>query len=178
MLTPSRSRFYLKSHLRLTSACFPVLFMGAAIGFFGCSYILPTLPPQPGILGYFESAIDLLAKVFFLLMTVVTIFTNTLPTFVSRLDVSDAGLEYLYWPTYHIRCTWKDIETITKRREVVTADVILLRQATELGWPITMKLRKALGRSTQHFIPLNILEGWPEGKLAEQLRHHAPHLFS
>ncbi len=46
------------------------------------------------------------------------------------------------------------------------------------GKPIAMKMRKALGLDTQYFIPLDILEGWPQGKLAEQMRHYAPHLFN
>ena len=97
---------------------------------------------------------------------------------VSRLKVSDRGLDYLFWPYYHIRCTWDQVQSITRRKEMmVEADILLLKTATELGLPIGMHIRKRIGLGNQYFIPLNLWDGWPSGELAETLRQYAPFLF-
>ncbi len=98
---------------------------------------------------------------------------------VSRLKISDKGLDYLYWPFYHIRCSWAEVHSITRRKEIVVeADVLLLRTATEVGFSITMLMRKRMGLDSQYFIPLNVWDGWPSGEFAETRRHYAPFLIS
>jgi hypothetical protein len=130
------------------------------------------------MLSIFEAVLFLSLSILFFFLSFFILIFNTLPVFLSYLDVSESGLEYRYWFFYHIRCTWDDIENISIKRGIVSADVIFLNQATEIGSQRTMKLRKMLGLDLQHYIPLNVMDGWPNGKLNELLRFYASRLFN
>jgi hypothetical protein len=45
------------------------------------------------------------------------------------------------------------------------------------GWPITQTLRQILGLKPIYVIPLTGMQGWPNGKLAAEIRQYAPQLF-
>lgn len=176
-------RFYFKTYLRLLTLFNPLMMLGLAI-FLGvvASSLFRSLPLiRTSFLTYLLPIgfVFLVGMGLFVSGCAIFIFvSNTLPVLFSYLDITEQGLEYRFWPTYHIQCSWADVETITQRREMmVTADVILLRSAKELGKPISMQLRKKLGLDTQYFIPLNVLAGWPQGKLRQALEHYAPQLF-
>ncbi len=175
---PFRKRFYFKFYLRVLSLANPLILLGFAafLGLISVSIINGSKNLQ--VFQYLFIFFILIIDIVVLACAVISIVGHTLPILLSHLDVSEQGLEYNYWPTYHIRCTWDDVESITKRREVIKTDIILLRQATELGKPITMKLRKKLGMDTQYFIPLNVLDGWPRGKLQELLEQNVPWVFN
>jgi|GEM_PF-1995398 len=176
-------RFRLKLYLRFLSIFSIVMaFMIYGLIQFLLNYVLPkNLGANPSLANlimhvewfFFEGV-----SIVILGCAVLILITHTLPIWLSHLDVSDQGLEYQYWPNYHIRCTWEEVQEISLRKEVLTSEVILLKNATEIGRPITTKLRKKMGMdSHQYFIPLNILPGWPQGELATKLQKHAPLLF-
>ena len=98
---------------------------------------------------------------------------------LTRLRVSPQGLDFSYWPYYAVRCSWSELDKLQRRQVLfLPADQILLRHATPYGPAITMTMRRVLRMSTQYFIPLTGLSGWPKGKLAPDPRAHAPHLFN
>jgi hypothetical protein len=174
-------RFRLKPHLRFLSlfSIVMAIIMYGLIQFL-LNYVLPkSLGANPSLTDFimhlewffFEGV-----SIVILGCAVLILITHTLPIWLSHLDVSDQGLEYQYWPTYHIRCAWEEVQEIGLRKEVLPSEIILLKNATEIGRPITTKLRKKMGMDNQYFIPLNILSGWPQGELAAELQKHAPQL--
>jgi hypothetical protein len=185
MDNPKTHYFPYKTAVRVTSIINVLFLLGAGIGIFIFWYftlfkdqslrIASFIDIMPNIMRFL---FPLLAAYLFFMGGLVFV-TNTLPILMSRLIITKYGLDYRFWPTYHITCLWSDVDIITRRKEiVVNADILLLKNATELGKPITMAVRKKLGMDTQYFIPLNVLDGWPSGKLSEGLHIHAPQLFS
>ncbi len=173
-------RFYFKTYLRILSVVNPLVLFGVTILliFFSLAFFREV---KASLL---NNIFLLLVLILFPLLAIATfgnamlvLVTHTIPIFMSRLDITDAGLEYQYWPTYHIRCSWEDVECIKKKREIVMADVIMLWHATELGKPITMKIRKKLGMDLQYFIPLNVFDEWPGGEIRDLLMRYAPQAF-
>ncbi len=172
-------RFPLKTHLRVMSVVNALLMFGVG-GFLGLLALGPVIPAPVVAIQRWMWILRVVFALFAIasIASVVMLTVQALMMWLSFLLVSEEGLEYRYWPSYHVRCTWDDVEAIVQRRmALVTADVLLLRRATELGLPITMKMRKKLGMDMQYFIPLNIIRDWPTGRLADALRHHAPRLF-
>ncbi len=178
-MASSRKRFYLKKYLRFTYLL-NIAVMLVVVLFLTWVWSLPAADTFGLFTGQGNFSVLYLVLglvTFFACFSLVTMLIMGITHLVSRLDLSDAGLDYLYWPYVHINCSWNDVQAITKRKEVVQADIILLKRASETGLPITMTLRRILGLDTQYFIPLNILDGWPSGALAQELRDHAPQLF-
>jgi hypothetical protein len=97
----------------------------------------------------------------------------------SYLKISQHGLEYRYWPFYGLRCAWNDVDRLGTYRSLgfIPREVLYLKRAEPIRWQATMKLRQILGLSTQYFIPLTGIKGWPDGELANELRQRMPHLF-
>jgi hypothetical protein len=174
------SLFYCKTNLRVLSTIAPIMLSGVCGVAGTLSLWLFLSPPSVASKGYpvlfFIQAVLLLLLVFFSI-ALVLVTAQSLSTLLSYLKVSQDGLECNLWPTYNIQCSWNDVQAITKRREITDGDVIVLHKATEIGRPITMSLRKKLGLETQYFIPLDMLEGWPTGKLADAIKYYAPQLF-
>ena len=167
-----KKRFYLKKYLRRMSW----IQLAVILGFVLVAALVWVFILVYSLAGTFQ--------LFLAFMTVIVtlglspILLQNVSHLVSRLEVSDQGLDYLFWPYYHIRCSWAEVQSIARRREVVVeADVLLLKNATEVGLPIAMGMRKRLGLDTHYFIPLNVWDGWPSGDLAEALRHYATGLF-
>ena len=185
MDNPKTQYFPYKTAVRVTSVINVLFLFGAGIGMFIFWYFTLFKDQSFRMTSFFDVfqtiiqfLFPLLAAFLFLMGGFVFV-TSTLPILMSRLIITEYGLDYRFWPTYHITCLWSDVDVITRRKEiVVNADILLLKNATEHGKPITMAVRKKLGMDTQYFIPLNVLDGWPSGKLSEGLRMHAPQLFS
>lgn len=181
MLYNQNKHFYLKSYLRflallrlvviLLISVFVFLMAGLlALGFVNAGKDMGLLIMLEVVLG--------VSGVALCIVLVSTLITETIPLFSARLEVTGEGLEYHCWPMFQLRCEWGDIEVITRRREIFWVDVILLKRAEELGPNMTMRLRKLLGLSTQPFIPLSGLSGWPKGELREILEQKIPHMFA
>jgi hypothetical protein len=172
-------RFYFKPYLRVLSLCTLLILFVTVVIFslivIAFIFLLSTSVKDVPLLGIPILIFIIMVAMLFVSMIFI-IFFYTLPILISHLDVTEQGLEYQYWPTYHIRCKWNDLAIITKRREIIMADIIILNRAEELGLPITMTMRRFLGLGTQYFIPLNILDGWPKGELNNILQHYVPHL--
>ncbi len=177
-MQPLKERFFLKSSIRLLAL------LNLAIILIVLLFTLWLWSPLGeqffGSIPWFNLSGT---RLFLFFMTVAALFSTigilmmAISQFTSRLQLSDQGLDYMYWPYIHIRCSWGDVQAIVHRKEIVEAEVLLLKRATETGLPITTQLRKWLMLDTQYFIPLNILDGWPSGDLANALRYHAPQLF-
>ncbi len=175
--------FPTKTYLRVLSILNPLLIlsMGACIGalaFWMFTSVGPQDAPERVMVMWYTLRTLLVLLTLGALVLIVVLVFQLLTTFRSYLKISPEGLEYQAWPTYHIRCAWDDVQALGRRGLPMKADVLLLRQATELGRPITMRLRKRLGMDTQYFIPLNTIDGWPNGKLADALKRYAPQLFT
>lgn len=97
----------------------------------------------------------------------------------SYLKVSPDGIEYRYWPSYGVRCSWDSVERLGEHRSfgLFRSDVLYLERAEPVGWQINVTLRRRLGLKTQYIVPLTGISGWPRGKLAEDLRQYIPHLL-
>ncbi len=175
-----RVRFRLKMYLRVLSLIYPAALFPACLCYgllTGAFFINESGAERDSAFFLIPIVLSVLVVAILLFGMVYLLVVTTIPMLVSRLDVTDQGLEYRYWPVYQIRCQWKDVASLTKRREITLVDTLLLNRAEELGWPVTMTIRRLLGMNTQYFIPLNTLEGWPDGRLAELLRQYVPHLF-
>ncbi len=98
---------------------------------------------------------------------------------LSRLEVSSEGLEYWYWPYYHVRCRWGDIARQgTERRWGYTQELLYLKQAQALGPQFTLQARKRRGLGEQPIIPLTGFTSESREQLAEYLRQYAPQLYA
>jgi hypothetical protein len=99
--------------------------------------------------------------------------------FLSYLKVTPDGVEYRYWPSYAVRCNWDDVEKLGEHRSfgIFPSDVLYLRSGEPIGPQITIALRRKLGLKTQYFVPLTGIQGWPEGRLANDLREYLPHIL-
>jgi hypothetical protein len=175
-----KMRFHLKTYLRVLALIYPAVLFPSLACYGLLIGVLFTGTPNTekySIFIYLPIILFVVKAVLLFLVMIYIIVLTTIPALVSHLDVTDQGLEYRYWPLYQIRCQGKDVASLTKRRETAMVDAVLLNRAEEMGWPVTMKMRKLLGLNTQSFIPLSTLEGWPDGRLAELLRQYVPHLF-
>lgn len=99
--------------------------------------------------------------------------------FGTYLRVSSDGLEYLRWPYFGMRCRWKDVERLGKRRWATGReyDVLYLKRSAPYSWQLSTKIRQIFGINTNWGILLTGLQGWPTGQLADDLRHYVPHIF-
>lgn len=175
-----KKSFYLKPYLR-ASALFNLVAIGVLVALLASVWGLVTSGIVPWLAransnGSVWLVLGLVTIVLVIAILVMGLFAVS--HLVSRLEVSDEGLDYLFFPYLHFRAAWDDVQELQTRREIVTADVILLKHATNLGVPLTMMLRKQLGMDLQYFVPLNILDGYPEGELKTALVHYAPRLFA
>ncbi|HWR59463.1 MAG TPA: hypothetical protein VN328_11310 [Thermodesulfovibrionales bacterium] len=171
--------FYCKTHLRVLSTIAPIMLSGVC-GVLGTVLLWLFLNPPSASEGdhsWFFVEVGLLLFLVLFSTALVIVAVQSFSTFLSYLRVSQDGLECNLWPTYHIQCSWNDVQAITKRYEIMDGDVMVLCKAAEIGRPITTSLRKKLGLGTQYFIPLDVLDGWPAGKLADTIRYYAPQLF-
>ena len=100
--------------------------------------------------------------------------------FFSYLRTSQTGIEYRYWPTYGARCAWDQVDRLGKYKSVgfIPYDVLYLKSAEPIGWPLMTTIRRKLGLKTQYLVPLTGIHGWPNGELADELRYRAPQLFN
>jgi uncharacterized Tic20 family protein len=91
------------------------------------------------------------------------------------ISVSPAGLEYRFWPYRHIRCGWQEVERVGK---YYFTDVIYIKAYQIIGssWSLRRPL-KWLNFSNQATVPLNGMQGWPDGELKADLIRFAPGLF-
>ena len=89
----------------------------------------------------------------------------------SYLQVSPDGIEYRFWPFYHLQFDWDDIESIKQSR------VLGLFPYDSMNVVITNRSSFATTTVLKQSISLSDFQGWPKGKLAATLREYAPHLF-
>jgi hypothetical protein len=99
-------------------------------------------------------------------------------SYASCLKLYDDGLEYRYWPYYHVRCQWADVESFHTRSPFgFRQHALYLKRATVLGNDRGMQARRRIVADGRYLIPLTSLAGWPRGDLARQLRRRLPHLI-
>jgi hypothetical protein len=89
----------------------------------------------------------------------------------SYLQVSPDGIEYRFWPFYHLEFDWEDIEDLKQSRllGIFGYDSMNVVIANRSSYATTTVLKQS--------ISLSDFQGWPKGKLADTLREYAPHLF-
>jgi hypothetical protein len=89
----------------------------------------------------------------------------------SYLQVSPNGIEYRFWPFYHLEFDWDDIESIKQSRllGIFPYDSMNVVITNRSGYATTSVLKQS--------VSLSDFQGWPKGKLAATLREYAPHLF-
>lgn len=121
-----------------------------------------------------------LSVLILLLVSLVLILLPVGRAVFSHLILSEAGLEYRLWPLHRIRCTWDNVERIsTSPLAPLQGEVLTLKKAEVSGFHLLLDFRG--GRfgftSTLPMIPLYRMDGWPNGKLATELRRYSPELF-
>jgi len=102
-------------------------------------------------------------------------------SFLSYVLVSSDGLEYCYWPTYRIRCSWDDVERVGKYRSIlgiIVYDVLYLKGGQAAGYRGPVRLRGLLGLGTQNVVPLTGIQGWPDGQFGDDLRRYLPQILT
>lgn len=118
--------------------------------------------------------------VFGIIVTIKNFVTSLLRYFGTFIKVSSNQIEYQNWPYYGIVCHWDEIASFEKRRKYGFDFDVLVPDKFELigkGTLFGIKFRKELGIKEENYIPLNFFTGWPDGKLAEEIKKHAQRLF-
>ncbi len=94
------------------------------------------------------------------------------------LEVSKYGLEYRYWPSYHIKCSWGDLEKLSKYSMFFASyDMLHLTKAERFSNSFLTAFYNFSRLSTKKTITISGFEGWPKGELENILKEHAPQLF-
>jgi hypothetical protein len=101
----------------------------------------------------------------------------------SYLKVSPDGLEYRSWPVRHLRCGWEGVQRMGKTPAWgVAYEMVRLTGADVLQNGVFIKtVRRAprlFPRGQLDYFYLTGFQGYPDGALADDLRHYAPHLFT
>ncbi|KAA3648810.1 MAG: hypothetical protein DWQ07_01035 [Chloroflexi bacterium] len=98
--------------------------------------------------------------------------------FLTSISLNPEAVEYRNWPYHRRRVKWEDTQKIrgTKALGLANRDEIIVQNAIDLSWQFWQRLRK--DQSVNDRIPLSGFSGWPNGKLADDLRKYAPHLFA
>jgi hypothetical protein len=100
----------------------------------------------------------------------------------SYLRVSPNGLEYRWGPFFHVHCQWHEIDSI-KPVDIlgIPQTSLHLSNAERLGpswtWQARDSMQQLLMQDRSLIISLTGFQGWPKGKLADDLRRYAPHAF-
>jgi hypothetical protein len=89
----------------------------------------------------------------------------------SYLQVSPDGIEYRFWPFYHLEFDWDEIESIKQSR------LLGIFPYDSMHVVITNRSSYATTTVFKQSISLSDFQGWPKGKLAATLREFVPHLF-
>jgi energy-coupling factor transporter transmembrane protein EcfT len=165
--------------LNFTTSLYIVPMLSIVIAIFG---LIIALAFRDGKIDWISLTVAILFSPFILILLFFWLWFLLYPfgrLFFSYFKVSENGLEYRYWPSYGVRCTWDDLEQLGNYKSLgfIPYDVLNLKKGEPLGWPITMMMHQRLGLKTQYSVPLTGIQGWPNGELANQLRHFAPQLF-
>jgi hypothetical protein len=147
---------------------------------FGLFWGARSLAESGGVLFGF---LQILAGGLFIFATLATIyqfFQAWVRHFGTYIKTSPGGIEYRNWPYYGITCEWISIERIEVQKKygfnievLVPAKVQYVGKGTFFG----LSLRKNLGVKEQTYIPLSGFTGWPDGKLAQDIKKYAGHIF-
>jgi hypothetical protein len=121
----------------------------------------------------------ILVDLFLLALLLLVTFPTIMGLVGMKLETSANGIRYSYWPNYTIECKWSDIDRLGEGTTgKIKYDVLYLSGGKVMELAPTMKMRRLFfNPSKQYYIPLARMEGWPDGELANDIRHYAPHLF-
>ncbi len=102
---------------------------------------------------------------------------------LSYLKVSPEGLEYCSWPVKHLRCGWEGVQRMGKTPAWgVAYEMVRLTGAEALQNGVFIKTvrrtPRLFPRGQLDYFYLTGFRGYPDGALADDLRHYAPHLFT
>src|SRR5690242_13042533 len=115
---------------------------------------------------------------FILLVIAGSFLVIVMPPFLSFLRVSREGLEYRWYPSYHIKCTWDDVIGMAERSDSNKEDVLLLKTATSFGQPVTKSMRRNMSLPADYVIPLSNVHGWKDGTLRAHLHRYIPTIIT
>jgi hypothetical protein len=135
---------------------------------------------QAGLARFALSVISTLMALIFVAASCVMLLGAVGRAIFSYLMLSEAGLEYRYWPVHRIRCAWNQVGEIKKSPVApLQGDVLMLQQAEVSGFHMLFDFQggKYGFTKTIPMIPLYRLDGWPNGRLETELRRYAPGLF-
>ena len=95
----------------------------------------------------------------------------------SFLEVSSDGLECRYWPGYHIRCDWNDVDRLMRAQGHIEGDVLLLKRADVLSSSLLLRIERLLfAPRAPYSIPLHLFAGWSDGEIMEDVCWYMPGL--
>lgn len=118
----------------------------------------------------------LFAPIIVLLAIVIIQMTmNVILSFFSYIKISPEGIEQKNAIYKHIRSNWSSIDKLDKY--FLFRDAIYLNSFEVIGPSLSLKSPFRFLRPKQGFISLTGFKGWPEGELADDLKHYAPRLF-
>lgn len=107
---------------------------------------------------------------------IIQVTVNTVLAFFSFIKISPSGIEQKH-PIYkHIRANWSDLDRLGKY--FLVTDVIYLNSYEVVGTSLSLKSPLRFLRPKQGLISLTGFDGWPEGRIANDLRQYAPQLFN
>jgi len=99
---------------------------------------------------------------------------NTISIFFSNIKITPEGIENRIWPYRHIRSRWAEVDRLGK---FLFYDVIYLKSYEVIGLSLSFVKPFKFFAFSQTSIALSSYNGWPDGNLASDLKHYAPHLF-
>lgn len=158
---------------------FSLLFMGIIMGIPLIAFVLMIVSFFQAQKGFDPFAIAfgcLLTPIIILLViNLVQITISTVMSFFFFVKISPDGIEQNNSPFKHIRCSWSDVDKLGKF--LLFTDVIYLNSHEILGFSLSLKSPFRFFRPKQGLISLTGYEGWPDGRLANDLKRYAPKLF-
>lgn len=112
----------------------------------------------------------------FILMAIVVIqlVIALLQCFFSYIKVTPDGIEHKVWLARHIRTGWPEVDRLGK---FLFYDAVFLKSYEVIGFSPSYRWPWKLINFAQNAITVSTYQGWPQGRLADDLKRHAPGLF-
>lgn len=99
---------------------------------------------------------------------------NLVAIFFSYIKITPEGIENKYWPYRHTWTRWSEVDRLGK---AFLYDVVYLKSYELMGLSLSFTKPLKIFNLFPPSIAVSTYNGWPDGQLASDLKHYAPHLF-
>jgi uncharacterized Tic20 family protein len=105
---------------------------------------------------------------------IIQLIVNTISISISSIRVTPDGIENRIWPYRHIRSRWSEVDRLGK---FLFNDAIYLKSYEVIGLSLSYTWPLKVLNIFKPSIALSTYNGWPDGPLADDLKHYARQLF-